>query len=258
MGADMGDLNGDGHADLLKTNFALQTYNVYIGEPFKGTMYWQEWSASTGLRETVFASLGWGALCFDYDNDGDPDVFFANGHVYPEVDTVVELGARFKQRNHLIRNEFVPTGKLKLRDVTAEAGPGLEIVESSRGSAYFDADNDGDLDLVVVDMNTTPSLLVNQRGNTNGHWIKLLLIGNPARKVTRDAIHAKVKVTSATGTQFRQVVRGQGFLGSCDPRMHIGLGREPGPVRIEITWPDGARQVVETTEVDRLLEIRQE
>ena len=257
MGADMGDLNGDGHADLLKTNFSLQTYNVYVGKPFKGTMYWDEWSVRTGLRQAVYAALGWGALYFDYDNDGDQDVFFANGHVYPEVDSVPELGTRFKQSNQLIRNEFIPSGKLKLRDVSAEAGPGFDVVESSRGAAYFDKDNDGDLDLVVVDMNTSPSLLINERGSTAGHWLQLKLVGDPAKKVTRDALHAKLKVTGSFGTQYRQVARGRGFLGSCDPRLHIGLGPKPGKVVIEVEWPNGDKQRVETDQLDRLIEIQQ-
>jgi len=258
MGADIGDLNGDGHADLLKTNFALQTYNIYVGEPFKGTMYWQEWSVRTGLRQAVYSGLGWGALYFDFDNDGDQDVFFANGHVYPEVDSVPELGTRFKQANQLIRNDFVPSGKLKLRDVSADAGPGLAVVESSRGSAYFDCDNDGDLDILVMNMNTTPSLLVNQRGNANGRWLQIRLVGDPARKVTREAIHAKVRVTGAAGTQHRQVARGRGFLGCSDPRMHFGLGQKPGVVTIDIEWPNGDAQQIKTDKLDRILEIRQE
>jgi len=257
MGADMGDLNSDGHADLLKTNFSLQTFNIYVGKPFKGTMYWDEWSVRTGLREAVYSALGWGALYFDFDNDGDQDVFFANGHVYPEVDTVPELGTSFKQSNQLIRNEFIPTGKLKLKDVSADAGPGFAVVESSRGAAYFDKDNDGDLDLVIVDMNTTPTLLTNERGSAAGHWLQLKLVGNTSKQVTREALHAKVKVSGAFGAQYRQVSRGRGFLGSCDPRMHFGLGKKPGKVTIEIEWPNGDRQKIEPDELDRVLEVRQ-
>ncbi|MHC4954101.1 MAG: CRTAC1 family protein [Planctomycetota bacterium] len=257
MGADMADLDHDGHADLLKTNFALQTYNIYIGEYFKETMYWREWSVRTGLRQVVFTALGWGGLFFDFDNDGDRDIFFANGHVYPEVETVPELNTRFKQRNHLIRNDLVPKGRLKLRDVTGDAGPGFAEVKSSRGASFLDFDNDGDLDLVVINMNEGPSLLVNKGGDKSGRWVQLRLRGNPAKKVTRDALHAKVKVTGAAGTQHFQIVRGRGFLGNSDPRLHVGLGANPGKVAVEITWPNGDTQKLELTEFDRVIEVEQ-
>ncbi len=238
MGADAADVNGDGQMDLLKTNFALQTYNLYIGDYFKGVMAWNEWSMRTGLDQVVFSSLGWGGLFLDYDNDGDLDIFFANGHVYPEVDSVPALATRFKQRNHLIRNEFVPKGKLRLRDATNEAGSGFDVIKSSRGAAFGDIDNDGDLDIVVINLNEEPDLLINHRGNKAGHWIQLRLLGNPARKVTRDALHTLVVVESATGKQHFQIRRGRGFLSSSDPRLHVGLGADAAEqVKVTITWP---------------------
>ena len=259
MGADAGDINGDGQMDLLKTNFALQTYNLYIGDYFKGVMAWNEWSMRTGLDQVVFSSLGWAGLYFDYDNDGDLDIFFANGHVYPEVDSVPAVATRFKQRNHLIRNEFVPKGKLRLRNATQEAGPGFALVKSSRGAAFGDLDNDGDLDLVVINLNEEPDLLMNQLGNKSGRWLQLRLIGNPAKKVTRDALHTLVVVETPAGKQHFQIRRGRGFLGSCDPRQHVGLGLDPAFVKVTITWPNGESEErkFKPSELDRAITIEQ-
>ena len=259
MGADAGDVNGDGQMDLLKTNFALQTYNLYIGDFYKGVMGWSEWSMRTGLDQVVFASLGWAGLYFDYDNDGDQDIFFANGHVYPEVDAVPDLATRFKQRNHLIRNELGPKGKLRLRDATADAGPGFAVVKSSRGAALGDIDNDGDLDLVVVNLNEEPDLLVNGLGNQSGRWLQLRLFGNPDKQVTRDALHTRVVVTADGRDQHFQVIRGRGFLGSNDPRLHVGLGRQPGEVKLVIRWPNGDEETrtIPAAGLDRVVTIEQ-
>lgn len=251
MGADMGDINRDGNFDIIKTNFSLQTYNLYIAEWFKERIDWVEYSMRSGVDKAVWSSLGWGALLADVDNDGDADMFFANGHVYPEVDSVPQLGMKFKQNNQLFLNRLVETGRLQVREVTTSAGPGFAIVESSRGASLGDLDNDGDLDYVIVNLNARPNLLYNVRGNKQGHWLRLRLVGDPTKKTTRDAYGAIVQVDSGAGTQYFQNVRARGFLGSSDPRMHVGLGKNPGNVKVTVTWPDGGTSVVETTDVDR-------
>ena len=257
MGADIGDINRDGHFDMIKTNFSLQTYNLYIAEWFKGRMDWVEYSMRTGVDKAVWSSLGWGAILADIDHDGDLDIYFANGHVYPEVDSVPQLGMKFKQNNQLFLNRLVEEGKLKVDEVSTEAGPGLAIVESSRGSSSGDLDNDGDIDYVIVNLNGMPNLLYNQRGSEQGRWLLIDLVGDVKKKSTRDAYGAIVKVESGAGTQYLQNVRARGFLGSCDPRLHVGLGQKPGEVTITVTWPDGSESVVKTSDVDRVVQIKQ-
>ncbi|MEM8884990.1 MAG: CRTAC1 family protein [Planctomycetota bacterium] len=261
MGADFGDINRDGYFDIIKTNFALETFNLYIADLFKGRMDWIENSMRSGMDKDVHAALGWGALLFDYDHDGDLDIFFANGHVYPEVDQVPDLGTRFKQYNQLFRNMTVENGagsRLRVKHMTQNAGPGFQVLESTRGASFGDLDEDGDLDLVLLNLNAPPTVLRNERGSKQGHWLHLRLIGDPKRGVTRDAYHTLVKVENAAGTQYFQANRARGFLGSCDPRLHVGLGKSKGKVKLTITWPNKEVQVIETEELNRVLEVRQD
>ena len=258
MGADLGDLNRDGHFDMIKTNFALQTFNLYVAEWFKGRMDWREWSMRTGMDKEVWTALGWSALMFDFDHDGDLDIFFANGHVFPEVDQVPSLNMSFKQYNQLFRNQLVEKGKLSVEHIAQDAGPAFALKEASRGASLADLDEDGDEDIIVVNLNARPNVYINTRGNKQGHWLLLRLYGNPAKKVTRDALHTLIRVDSGAGTQYFQILRGRGFIGTSDPRRHVGLGKNPGKVTIEITWPNGDKQKLETTEVDRVISITQE
>jgi hypothetical protein len=208
------------------------------------------------MDKEVWTALGWGALLFDFDHDGDLDIFFANGHVFPEVDSVPSLNMTFKQYNQLFRNNLIEKGKLDVAYVR-DAGPAFSLREASRGASLGDLDEDGDLDIVVVNLNAKPNVYMNARGNRQGHHINLRLFGNPEKGVTRDALHTLVTVDSAVGTQYFQIARGRGFIGTSDPRLHVGLGKTKGPVKIEITWPNGETQAVETDELDRTLEIRQ-
>ncbi|MHC4940866.1 MAG: CRTAC1 family protein [Planctomycetota bacterium] len=257
MGADLGDINRDGHFDMIKTNFALQTFNLYVADWFKGRMDWREWSMRTGMDKEVWTALGWGALMFDFDHDGDLDIFFANGHVFPEVDQVPSLNMSFKQYNQLFRNMLSETGKLAVKHISQQAGPAFATKEASRGASLVDIDDDGDEDIVVVNLNGRPNVYLNTRGNKQGRWLQLRLFGNPAKKSTRDAIHSLIKVECAVGTQYFQVLRGRGFIGTCDPRVQVGLGKSPGKVKIEITWPNGDVETMETEEVDRVIRIDQ-
>jgi hypothetical protein len=163
----------------------------------------------------------------------------------------------FKQYNQLFRNMLVEKGKLAAKHVTRAAGPAFSLKEASRGASLGDLDNDGDEDIVVVNLNARPNVYMNTRGNRQGHWLQLRLFGNPAKNVTRDALHSNVKVESAAGTQYFQVVRGRGFIGTSDPRIQIGLGPKRGRVRIEITWANGEVQQLETDKLDRAIEVSQ-
>jgi hypothetical protein len=256
MGADSADLTGDGLLDILKTNFALQEYNVYVAARTPGgEVVFTDRSTAMGVKQAVYHSLGWGVLPIDYDNDGDLDVYFANGHVYPEVDQRPQLKMTFAQLNQLFRNDSTSRGDgppaLKLVEVTDFAGPGLQVRKSSRGAAMGDVDDDGDPDILVVNLNATPDLLINRLGSRRGHWLRLKLRGDPAKKVNLDAVGTKIRVCFGSRRQFFETKRGQSFLGSHDPRLLVGLGAHEGPVRLEITWPDGEKAVKEIEGVDR-------
>lgn len=263
MGADTADINNDGLLDILKTNFALQTNNIYVAErDARGQIGFRDYSTRAGVKKEVYNALGWGVICFDYDHDGDRDLFFANGHVYPQVDDpspdVRALKMSFEQLNMMFRNEWAPGERLRLVQVTDRMGPGLAIRKSSRGAGLADVDNDGDLDILVTNLNDTPDLLINERGNASGHWLQLLLRGNPARKSNRDAIGSFVVVRAGPATQTFETRRGQSFLGCHDPRVHIGLGAHAGEVTVEIRWPNGEKSTHAIPGVDRHVEIVQE
>ncbi len=263
MGADTTDLNNDGLLDLVKTNFALQTNNLYVAErDAKGQIAFRDYSTRTGLKKEVYSALGWGVLCFDYDHDGDRDIFFANGHVYPQVDDpspdVRALKMSFEQLNMMFRNESAAGERLRFVQVTDRLGPGLAIRKSSRGAALIDVENDGDLDIVVTNLNDRPDMLLNERGSASGHWLQLLLRGNPARKSNRDAIGSVVVVRAGGLTQTFETKRGQSFLGCNDPRIHVGLGRHAGAVTVEIRWPNRETSTHTFPGVDRQVEIVQE
>jgi len=261
MGAMTVDINGDGWLDVFKTNFAFQTNNVYMAEPVTGaggavTLSFRDHSLWNGIKADVYADLSWAVLVFDFDHDMDQDIFYSNGHVYPEVDTVPALGTSFDQFNKLFRN-VQRGGEVRFERVGREAGPGFEVKKASRGASLWDFDNDGDMDILVINLNNTPDLLVNQRGNRSGHWLELKLTGNVAKKSNRDAVGSRVRVTVAGKTQVFETKRGEGFLGNNDPRVHVGLGPNTGPVDVEITWPNGdtTRQTVDT--VDREVAVEQ-
>jgi hypothetical protein len=262
MGADTVDIDGDGWLDVHKTNFAFQTNNVYVAEPVLEkdgklkTLFYRDHALWDGIKSDTYADLSWAVLVFDFDHDMNQDIFYSNGHVYPEVDAVPALGTSFDQFNKLFRG-VRRGGEMRFERVGREGGPGLEVRKSSRGATLWDFDNDGDLDILVVNLNNTPDLLVNQRGNKSGHWLELRLVGNVARKSNRDAVGSWVKVTAGGRTQHFETKRGQGFLGSYDPRLNVGLGPNTGPVDVEITWPDGETTKETLASVDREVVIEQ-
>jgi hypothetical protein len=256
MGADACDVTCDGWPDVHKTNFADDTNCIYVAEPAEGVpLTFRDWSERAGVRQVVYKDLAWGVHVFDYDHDGDRDLFYANGHVYPEVDARPELRMTFEQQNRLLRNDSTPRegGGVRLRftDRSNAAGSGMRIVKCSRGSAAADFDEDGDLDILVVNLNDRPNLLVNRLGSASGNWLVVGLRGNPAKGCNRDAIGAKVVLEAGGVRQWAETLRGQSFLSCNDPRLHFGLGKHDGPVTIEITWPDAA-QSRSTHTIDRV------
>ena len=244
MGVDAGDSNGDGLPDLIVTNFSHDHNTLYENGP---AGVFSDRSYATGIAATAGPYLGWGVKFVDVDNDGRLDVVMANGHVYPEVDRH-GLGTRYQQRKQLFLNE----GK-RFRHASADVGGGLLLEKSSRGAAFGDYDNDGDIDALVINMNDRPTLLRNDtlRG---GHWITLRLVGT---KSNRDAIGAKVTV-EAGGRRQTTTVRGDGsYLSHSDLRVHVGLAAATTVSRIEIRWPSGVVQNAKGLAADQFYVVRE-
>jgi hypothetical protein len=240
MGAAVADYDGDGLLDIAKTNFSGDLTSLYHNDDGK---FFTDVSLDAGLRTRQL--LGWGVAFVDVDDDGWRDLMVANGHVYPEVEGK-NLGDTYLQSTVLYRN----LGKGKFQDVTADAGPALRVARPARGLAYGDLDGDGRPEVVIVNMNATPSLLKNDA--PHGHYINLHLIGT---KSNRSAIGARVNVRAGGRTMIDEVMSGGSYYSQNSLTLHFGLGAATRVDGIEIRWPSGTVQKLGETGVDRLLNI---
>jgi enediyne biosynthesis protein E4 len=243
MGAHAGDYDGDGWQDIVKTNFSDDLPNLYRNSK-DGTFVETTLAAGLG-KHTRF--LGWGTLFVDADNDGWPDVFMANGHVYPEVDAKGSSSS-FRQRKLLYRNQHDGT----FRDVSLDAGSGLAEPFNSHGVASADFDHDGSVELVVSNSHDRPSLLKN--GGDRGNWLLITLTGT---KSNRSAIGAQVRVRAGTRQQLQEVRSGGGYISQSDLQLHFGLGTARVVDSIEVTWPSGLIERVRSVPVNRAVHLRE-
>lgn len=244
MGVAVGDTAGQGRLDIFKTHFADDTPILYRNQ---GGGMFEDRTGRWGLGSFT-RYVGWGAGLYDFDNDGWPDLFFVNGNVYPEVE---KYFAEYKYRNPrmLLRNR----AGAAFEDVSDRAGPGILERHSSRGCAFGDFDNDGDIDIVVMNMNEPPSLLRNDLKNDN-HWLKLKLIGT---KSNRSAIGAAVIVSAGGRRQRQDVLSQSSFYSQSDLRLHFGLGQAIQADTVEIRWPSGVREMYRELKGNRTLLIRE-
>ena len=226
MGATVADYDGDGRLDIFKTNFSDDTSTLYHNNG-DGTFTDATFSAGLGLHTQY---LGWGTMFFDFDNDGWPDLVVANGHVYPEVDKY-HLGSSYQEPRILYRNN----GNGTFSDVSSSAGLGITISSSARGLAVGDLWNDGNLSVLISNVNARPSLLVNDARSAN-HWIAFKLEGTTSN---RDAIGAKVRVSAGKRTMIDEVRSGSSYISSSDMRVHFGLGPAKKIDLVEVRWPSG-------------------
>ena len=191
------------------------------------------------LAQPTFLKVGWGTAFFDMDNDGWLDIFIANGHVYPQVDSIPG-GLSYREPIQLFRNRRDGT----FQDVSSALA---EIpTESRRGAAFGDINNDGNIDVVLVNVGALPTLLLNQGGNHN-HRALFKLAG---KKSNRSAIGARVTVTAGKLAQFSEVRAGGSYLSQNDPRLHFGLGAEVKMSEVEIRWPSGKVEVLRDLPAD--------
>ena len=257
MGVALGDIDQNGVQDIVISEFSHDQFNLLMGTRLPdGRVVYDEKAAVSRLREFTFLALGWGTLLFDPDLDGDTDIFFACGHVYPEVDQFKGQETTYEQYNLLILTERVKP--LRLRDATAVAGPGIsDIRRSSRAAVAFDLDNDGDLDIATSELNDKPCLLRCDldRSKKARHWLGVRLRGNPAKGVALDPAGAEVAVVTGKKKQIRVFLIGSSFQSSEDPRLIFGLGEAGKADRVEVRWPNGARTVLKDVDADQLIEI---
>ena len=233
MGVDLADLDGDGRLDLFVTNFSHDTNTVYRNA---GDGVFADATAEIELRLPTWFYLGWAARFGDFDNDGDHDLFAANGHVYPQADEMDQKTV-YRQQNQLFWNEGG-----KLVEPTWDARDGMRAEASSRGAAVGDLDDDGDLDIIIVNIDDVPSLLRNEIGGTA---VTFRLVG---RTSNRSALGARLTVDG----RVLEVRPSGSFLSSNDPRVHVGLGDADvlGPVTIR--WPSGLEQTVAETRANEV------
>jgi hypothetical protein len=244
MGVDFGDFDGDGWLDLFVTNFSHDFASLYRNN---GDGTFTDATFRTGLVEPTLPTLGWGTRFFDYDLDGDLDLFVANGHVYPQVDEH-DIGTTYAQINHLFENE----GGRRFAERNREAGPGLAIARSSRAAAFADYDSDGDLDILVTNIDDSPTLLENR--SAHGHWLGVELAGS---RPNLAAIGARLTLTAGGRRQVREVRADGSYLSASDLRVLFGLGSTSRVDALEVRWPDGRLQRAEVGDIDRYLRITQ-
>ena len=240
MGADFGDYDNDGRLDLVVTNFQDQTNTLYHNE---GNGLFSDVSYASKIGTMSLPYLAWGVSFCDYDNDGYQDLSIANGHLDENVQAFNPTGF-YEQPNLLFRNNRDGT----FDEVSVNSGFGMPLEKASRGFAYSDYDNDGDLDLLVTNLKGPPDLLENGGGQNT--WLSLKLIGT---RSNRDAIGARVKVTTGNLTQVREVRSGTSYLSQNDMRLHFGLGKYRQVDLIEIRWPSGLQEHLEGIEANQIL-----
>jgi hypothetical protein len=224
MGVGVGDYDCNGWFDIFKTNFSDDTPDLYRNNG-DGTFTNVTFVSGFGVNTQYVC---WGAGFMDYDNDGWTDVFNVTGHVYPEVESY-HLDAHFLSPRLVYRN----LGNGKFRDVSKDMGPGVNALYSSRGCAFGDFDNDGDIDVLILNMNDYPTLLRNDGGNKD-NWIKIKLLG---AKCNRTAIGARVRVMTGKHAQMDEVHSGTSVMSQSDLRLHFGLGQVKQIDLIEVKWP---------------------
>src|SRR3989449_7156928 len=243
MGVAVGDYDLDGDLDIVKTHFADDTYVLYRNDG-RGDFLDVTRAAGLGV-ETRF--VGWGAGMVDLDHDGWPDIFMVTGHVYPEVER--QLAAYPLRTPRLV---FRNLGQGRFEELIEEAGPGVAAPHSSRGCAFGDFDNDGDVDVLIVNLNEPPSLLRNDiRGKQN--WIKVKLEGV---KSNRSAIGARGLAHYGGKTQAQTVLSQSSFYSGNDPRLHFGLGGFTS-ADLEVYWPNGLQENFKHLPANQLITLRE-
>ena len=248
MGVDAGDFDADGDEDLFITELVGQGSTLYVND---GTGMFEEQSARTGIRQASLPYTGFGTAWVDVDNDGWLDILAVNGDVNQNDAALAHPRDPFPlgQRNQLFRN----VGG-RFQDVTERAGKVFDLVETSRGAAFGDLDNDGDTDVVVTNGAGPVRLLVNDIGQRR-HWVGLRLVGG---NMSRDMVGTRVAIVRTRGPVLWRRARADGSYGSAnDPRVVVGLGESAEAPRVRVIWPSGETEEWASVPIDRYTTLRQ-
>ncbi|MGO9402544.1 MAG: CRTAC1 family protein [Terriglobales bacterium] len=242
MGADFRDIDNDGRPDIFETAMFGEGFPLFKN---LGDGQFQDVTAAAGLSALTSRSTAWGVGIFDFDNDGNKDLFTANSDIF---DNSMELAHRpFPLPNRVFRNK----GNLAFEDVSAKAGASFQVPAAHRGAAFGDLNNDGKIDVVVTVLNGPPEIWMNRSNNRN-HWIILKLVGV---KSNRDGLGTKVKVITSLGTQYNQATTACSYNSSSDKRVHFGLGSASVIESIELAWPSGIKQILKNVKADQILTV---
>ena len=243
MGVAIGDAMNSGHADIFKTHFADDTPILYGNN---GNAHFEDMTSKAGFGKFT-RYVGWGAGFADFNNDGFLDLLFVNGSVYPELE---QFFPEYKYKNPriVLRNR----GSGEFENVSARSGTGISDRHSSRGCAFGDFDNDGMVDVAIMNMGEPPTLLRNETSNSN-RWLKLKLIGT---KSNRSAIGARAFVTAGGRRQRQEVMSQSSFYSQSDLRLHFGLGSATA-ADVEIYWPSGLKEVYRGVKSNQIVTLQE-
>ncbi|MBW3596182.1 MAG: CRTAC1 family protein [Planctomycetes bacterium] len=244
MGIDCGDCDNDGLLDLVMTSYQDQMPALYRN--LDGGFF-EDISPIAGLR-SVYRQVNWGVTLADFDNDRDRDIFMVNGHLDDNIGDQDD-SLNYAQQNSLFMND----GRGRFTDVSGRSGDGLLLKRVGRGAGFDDLDNDGDMDAVVLNACQQPTVLRNDSPRT-GNWLQVRCIG---RGANRDGVGALVKVTAGGTTQSATIHSGRGYQSDYGRRLHFGLGAAEVADRVEITWPGGPTDFVETVPMNQVLNLTQ-
>jgi enediyne biosynthesis protein E4 len=234
MGPAFGDVNRDGRLDLYIPDMGYGCLHVNKGE------FFEDQTNASGLALICGQYTGWGAVLQDFDNDGYLDLFVANGAAHHEYGEGAVMAHN--------------TGKGKFVDVASRSGPYFAQKFVGRGATWGDFDNDGDIDLLIVNLNDSPRLLRNDGGNTLNHWLK---IDARLKEGKTPALGARVTVTTGSLVQLDDLIPVRGYLSQGDPRLHFGQGKSARADKVQIRWPDGTTTVVPDVPANQILKVVQ-
>ncbi|MCY3665807.1 MAG: CRTAC1 family protein [Gemmatimonadetes bacterium] len=245
MGAAVGDYDNDGYFDIFVTNFEGEYNTLYKNQ---GGEFFLDISFVSRVAARGTPEVGWGTGFFDFDNDGDQDLFAANGHTYPQAD-LPHTNSSYAEPNFLYQN----LGDGTFAEVSERAGPGFALVEVSRGASFADYDRDGDIDLFILNLNSTPNLLRNDGGN-EGNYLQIATVGT---RSNRDGIGTRIEISAQGKRQTAEVRSGTSFLSHSDLKVHFGLGTAPMVESVVLHWPSGAVQTLRDVAANQVLTVRE-
>lgn len=247
MGCDFGDYDGDGKLDLL-IGVMQDRASLLFRNQGEGLFSLASSEAGIGTSTSAVVTFGCGFL--DADNDGDLDLFQANGHVQDNIQRI-DPRLRFEQPRQLLEN----LGEGRFADRTPDAGPALTTPAAGRGAAFGDLDNDGDVDVVVNNLDGPPSVLINQSQDRGAHWLRVRLEGKKPNHLPEGAV---LWLKSGDETLLRHAHTAYSYASVNDPRVHFGLGNHTKVGPLKVRWPDGSEQVVPVPSIDRELVVHQQ